>query len=88
MHAWISEINKAKDDMRVTAALLRLYGPDDLADEATHVLKLDDELFKLGKEPDEGQHQLDVPPPRLRAVADSVDSAIQDFAKLARRHTR
>lgn len=88
VYAWSEEINKAKHELRSTAALLRLYGPDELANQAAEVVKADEEMFKHGKEGDEGEYNLNLVPPKLLAAAQSLDSEVQKFADAARRHTR
>lgn len=88
VHAWIAEINKAKDDLRSTAALLRLCGPDELADRAGQVVEADERLFRHGKDGDDGEHDLHVVPPMLLAAARALDVEVEGFAVVARRHTR
>jgi hypothetical protein len=88
VHMWIADINKAKDEMRSATALLRLYGPDRVADSAVEVLEADDRMFLLGKEPGSGEYGLEHVPMKLQSAADELDAAVQSFAVVARRHTR
>jgi hypothetical protein len=88
LNAYISEINTAKDTMRSDTALLRLYGPDKVADQAKLVLDADDAAFKFAEEVDDGPLNMNAPPPKLGAAVAELHALTQEFASVARRYIR
>ncbi|MFD9703865.1 hypothetical protein [Lentzea sp. NPDC059081] len=84
---YITTYNAARDDLRKAVAMLRLHGPDALADEADKLRDADDAMFALLQEPDDGEHNLDTAPKRLKQATEVAAAAVQRFAKLARKHT-
>lgn len=87
VNEYITTYNAARDDLRKAVAMLRLHGPDVLADEADKLRDADDAMFAVLQEPDDGEHDIGTPPKRLKQAADVAAAAVQRFAKLARKHT-
>lgn len=84
----VRSLNTAKSDLRQAVALLRLYGPDQLADAGERVIEAGQAMFRLIQAPDDGPHNLAVPPANLEAAARRLDESMKQFASLARRSTR
>jgi hypothetical protein len=83
----ITRVNTVRDDIRKAAALLRLHGPDELADQADVVRAKDLALFSLIHETEDGEHAPAESPKRVQQAAEAVDDAVKTFAELARKHT-
>jgi hypothetical protein len=83
----ITDYNEARNDLRKSVGLLRLHGPDVLADHANTLWQVDSALFRLLQEPDDGDHELTRQPKRVQQASENVDSVVQSFAGLARKHT-
>lgn len=78
--------NRVRDDLRKAVGLLRLHGPDKLAEAGDSLREADEALFRLVQEPDQGAHDLAKLPPKVLAAASAVDEQVTTFAKLARKH--
>ncbi|MFI6094088.1 hypothetical protein ACIA8G_00940 [Lentzea sp. NPDC051213] len=80
----------ARAKLRTITGVLRILGPDALADAAQRVHSADAELsvarFEEAPAPDDGR-PLSIPP-RILALRDALDTALTDFTDVARKHVR
>lgn len=87
VNGWIDLMNKARSEGRETSALLYLYGPTELANEARKVQAAEETLYFLLD--DQGASaDPTIVPQRLHNASEALDSTVRDFATLARRFTR
>lgn len=88
MAEMINEVNEAEATVQRMGPLLRLYGPDDLSDKARDIAQAEQEVVRLI---DSGVGAPYAPfkyPDDLHAAATVLHSKIEEFAVLARAHTR
>ncbi|GLZ28153.1 hypothetical protein Lesp02_03430 [Lentzea sp. NBRC 105346] len=77
----------ARNDLRQVVVLLRLSGPDELA-EAAHVVREAERRFRATRFAcdDGGEFDQDKPPKIVLQAAHDFEDAVHEFALLARRY--
>jgi hypothetical protein len=84
----IRKVNEARAQVRETAALLRMFGPDELANQAEAVREAETALYRVIEEPTVDGADPREAPPKVAKAAEAVDVALASFAVTARDHTR
>lgn len=86
--ALVMSLYSARTDLRLAASLLRLHGPDKLADYAEKVIECERALYRVRDVPDEGPYQDAEIPPALLTASQNLLDATKEFGALARKWTR
>ncbi|WP_344881169.1 hypothetical protein [Allokutzneria multivorans] len=83
----VKEYNQVRDQLRKSVMLLRLHGPDGLANKALEVNKSDNSLYELLQESNSGEFSATEVPERVQEAANVLAEQIMAFAELARKHS-
>jgi hypothetical protein len=86
--SWVEEANKARADVRRMKALLRMFGPDLLAEQAGKVFDATQVLSSFINENDAGPHVTTRLPVKVQEGQDALSAEIDMFARIARKYTR